>query len=113
MQPCRPANTRSRFPFHATPAALELAYTKGHHNPAEVEREVHAITMAALMAAGSSRNMAGGVEPHAREAWRPDDGGGPVGPWRLSGDVDGAEEKLSEGRSPPSLPMYYLPCVES
>lgn len=34
-----------KIAFHST-AALELAYTKGHHEPAEVEREVRAITTA-------------------------------------------------------------------
>lgn len=31
--------------FHTT-ATLELAYTKGHHHPAEVEREVSALSTA-------------------------------------------------------------------
>ncbi|MCQ4323306.1 MULTISPECIES: hypothetical protein [Pseudomonadota] len=51
-----------KISFHAT-AALELAYTKGHHNPAEVEREVHAITMAV---------DGGWVEPqHGWWRWNP------------------------------------------
>lgn len=51
-----------KIAFHAT-ATLELAYTKGHHDPATVEREVRTITKAV---------DGGWVEPqHGWWRWQP------------------------------------------